>query len=106
MFHRLQADSIPPAPSEVPNVSHVNLLAAIKARVALWPAWGGQMRVQGGLSDWTQWHTSQADYDYVAAAGELHRNGVVMACASWVMRAFPEAQLQVVKEEPTTGEEN
>lgn len=64
------------------------------------------MRVMGGLADWTQWHSSQADYDYVAAAGELHRSGVVMACAAWIMRAFPEAQLQVVKEEVETGEEN
>src|SRR4029453_8339563 len=83
---------------------YVNLLAAIKSALAF-PAYGGQGLARGGIADWVTW-TGAYEYDYAAAAGELHTNGVVMACASWIMRAFPEPALDVVREEPDTGEEN
>jgi HK97 family phage portal protein len=83
----------------------VSLRSAIKNFRALFPAFGGQGLHRGGIADWITWNAGQ-DYDYVAAAGELHRNGVCMACAAWIMRAFPEPALQVVKEERETGEEN
>lgn len=82
----------------------MGLRSAIKAAIA-WASFGGQGLARGGIADWLVWHGG-TDYDHVAAAGELYQNGVVMACVSFIMRAFPEPPIQVIREEPDTGEEN
>jgi HK97 family phage portal protein len=77
--------------------------AAIKSALRF-PAYGGQGVYSGGIYDWMTWQGGQG-YDYREAAGPLHRNGTVMACAAWIMRAFPEPPVQVIKED-AAGEDN
>jgi len=81
----------------------LTLWNALKSALS-WPQWGGQGVQQGGLTDWITYHGGTG-YNYAEAAGELYRNGVVMACAAYIMRCFPEPALQVVKEDES-GEEN
>src|SRR5262245_24845773 len=71
--------------------------SAIKSALRF-PAYGGQGLASGGFHDWWWRFDAIRGYDFREAAGELYRNGVVMACAAWMMRAFPEAPLQVVSE--------
>ncbi len=82
----------------------MGFLSALKSALS-WPSYGGAGIQRGGIADWVSWTGAQG-YNYVEAAGDLHRNGVVMACAGWIMRAFPEPSIQVVTEEAKTGEEN
>ena len=85
----------------------MGLLSALKAALHF-PAYGGQGLQRGGLNDWVIWHggDSFGAYDYRAAAGQYAENGVVMACLGWIMGAFPEPPVQVIRRETGSGEEN
>lgn len=82
----------------------MSLWSAIKSALQF-PAWGGQGISRGGIDPWIWAHGGQG-YDFVEAAGDFHKNGVVMACVCWIMRAFPEAILQVFRETTVAGEES
>jgi len=83
----------------------VNLWSALKSALRF-PAYGGQGVQTTGFHDWWMWEGALRGYDFHEAAGDLYRNGVVMACAAFMMRAFPEAPLHVTKENEDGEEDN